>query len=229
MDNLINSLKGEIIVSCQAFEEEPFHGSEYMVKMAESAKLGGAKFLRACWPNDISAIKKVVNLPIIGINKIICENLDIKRDVIITPTFEAAKEIYYAGADIIAVDCTRRARSVKVEKLLYDIKSKLDVKIMADISTLEEGLDAIKYGADIVSTTLSGYTYHSSQSKEPDYDLIYKLRQATDTPINAEGRYWEIAQVKKAFENGAWCVTIGGAITRPHLITERFIKAVKGE
>ena len=95
---------------------------------------------------------------------------------------------------------------------------------MADISTLEEGLNCEKLGVDILSTTLSGYTQETlSDSDEPDFRLLEELVKNTKLPVVLEGRIWEQAQVKKAFDLGAHCVVIGSAITRPQLITRRFI------
>lgn len=223
MNELLKKLKNGLIVSCQAFEGEPLYGSDNMAKMAKAAKIGGAVGLRGCWPDDIKSMKKTTNLPIVGIYKVMDEKTDVFRDIIITPTFETAKEIYEAGADIIALDCTKRRSSLETEKLIYKIKTELNVTIMADISTLEEGVNAAKFGADIISTTLSGYTNYSTQSIEPDYKLIQELVEKIDNPVNAEGRYWEPEQMVKAFECGAWTVTIGTAVTRPQLITKRFV------
>ncbi|SKC35737.1 N-acetylmannosamine-6-phosphate 2-epimerase [Maledivibacter halophilus] len=228
MKKILNKLRNGLIVSCQAFENEPLYGSEIMAKMAKSADIGGAVGLRACWPQDIRAIKKVTNLPIVGINKVVTKDTDLIEDIIITPTFEAAKSIYEAGADIIALDCTNRKREgLSVKELIYKIKNELNVLVMADISNLEEGINAAKYGADIISTTLSGYTKYSPQIKKPDYRLLEELVDKIDKPINAEGRYWSPEEMIKAFEKGAWMITIGGAITRPHLITKRFSDALK--
>lgn len=223
MNELLNKLKNGLIVSCQAFEDEPLYGSDIMAKMAIAAKQGGAVGIRACWPSDIKAVKEVVDLPIVGINKIMDENTDVSKDIIITPDFESAKAIYDAGADIIAIDGTDRKREkISLEELIYKIKTELDVLVMADISTLEEGVNAAKFGADIISTTLSGYTKYSTQSDEPDIQLIKELAQKIDKPINAEGRYYTPEQMIKAFEAGAWMITIGGAITRPAQITARY-------
>ncbi len=223
MSKIINNLKHGVVVSCQAFENEPLYGSEIMAKMAKAAELGGAKGIRSCWPGDIRAIRRITGLPIIGINKIMDEHTDIKENVIITPDFESAKSIKEAGADIIALDCTNRNRDWDtVKRLISRIKNELNVPVMADISTLEEGIYADAFGADIISTTLSGYTNYSTQKEGPDLKLVEDLVSRTQKPINAEGRYWTIEQMIEAFERGAWMITIGGAITRPHLITKRF-------
>jgi len=110
MNEIITKLKHGLIVSCQAFENEPFYGSECMAKMAKSAEIGGASGIRACWPRDIKAIKQVTALPVIGIYKVMENGMEAANDIIITPNFETAKAVADAGADIIALDCTLRER-----------------------------------------------------------------------------------------------------------------------
>ena len=96
---------------------------------------------------------------------------------------------------------------------------------MADISTFEEGLNCADLGADIISTTLSGYTEESETIIDgPDFELLERLVKATKKTIILEGRIWEPKEIKKAFEIGAYAVVIGSAITRPQLITKRFME-----
>lgn len=122
---------------------------------SSAVQRGGACGIRANSPEDIKAIRRVTRLPIIGIYKI----KDPKTEVVITPTFESAKEIYNAGADIIALDATVRPRADGSSgyELIKRIKSELNVPVMADVSTLEEGIYAQQAGADLVATTLSRY------------------------------------------------------------------------
>ena len=95
----------------------------------------------------------------------------------------------------------------------------------SDISTLDEGLACERMGVDILSTTLSGYTQYSPlKNNEPDFELLENLVKKTSKPVVLEGRIWKPEEVTKAFEIGAHCVVIGSAITRPQLITKRFIQ-----
>ena len=243
MNSLVEQLRKGLIVSCQASPGWPFYGAEYMRRMAAAAQEGGAAGIRANGAVDIRSIKQECSLPIIGVNKKY-KGIPTAADVIITPTFEAAAEILEAGCDILGIDCTTRGRSRDdVYALLERIRKHYPgVPIMADISTLEEGLTAADMRVDILSTTLSGYTntslgltqeearaltsYPDGQEPPPDMKLIEELRMRTELLINAEGRFWEVGQVKQAFRCGADMVTVGSAITAPQLITRRFVNAI---
>lgn len=229
MSKIIDSIKNKLIVSCQAYEDTPLYGADYMQKMAMCAIMGGASGIRACWADNIKSIREITNLPIIGINKVIKKNFDPINDICITPDFESAAEVIEAGADILALDCTPRNRSYDdIYKLIQQIKKSYPgILIMADISTLEEGIESEKMGVDIVSTTLSGYTsYSRRKGDEPDYALVKELKSHVKVPVNAEGRIWEVGQLIKTLESGADMVTIGTAITRPNIITNRFVEAL---
>jgi len=229
MEDIVEKLKGKLIVSCQAYEDSPLYGSDVMARMAKAAEIGGAAGIRACWPKDILAIKKVTTLPIVGINKVIAADTNPLYDVIITPDYDAAAVICDTGVEVLGLDCTPRNRTYQdIAALISQIKEAYPkTLIMADISTLEEGIQAARNGADIVSTTLAGYTPYSTQQEEPDLELVERLAKAVEKPINAEGRYWTPEEVLAAFDRGAWCVTVGSAITRPEIITERFTKAIR--
>ena len=195
-----------------------------MKVMAQSALLGGAAGIRACWPQDVRAIRELGDFPIIGINKIIDPSLDHKDYIFITPTLESASAVIEAGCDIVALDCT--LRPFREKQALYDllksIKGKYpNIALMADIRSLEEGVFAAETGlVDIVATTLS-----SSAMPEPkvDYALVKELKRRINVPINAEGAIWDLDDLRSVIESGADMVTIGTAVTRPHLITERFV------
>lgn len=230
MHKVVEELLGKVIVSCQAYEDTPLYGPNYMKAMAESVLLGGASGIRACWPQDIKAIREICDKPIIGIYKEFTDS-DPLDTVFITPTLQRAIEIIEAGADVLGIDCTIRPTRGKEEliTLLNEIKRRYpNIAIMADIATVEEGIFAAKSGlVDIVSTTLNGYTRESIDQKteKPNVEIIKELKKEIDIPVNGEGRIWTVEDMQLVLDAGADMVTIGTAITRPHLITERFVKA----
>jgi N-acylglucosamine-6-phosphate 2-epimerase len=223
LQKFIKQVEKQLIVSCQALPDEALFGSDIMARMAISVVRGGARAIRANTPVDVKAIRQVVELPIIGLYK---ENLP-GYEVIITPTLKHALEIAAAGADIIAIDCTNRPHPEgDLADMISKIHDQTECMVMADISTLEEGLAAEAAGVDMLSTTLSGYTSYSPQQKGPDLDLVARLSARSTIPVIAEGRYHTPQQVRQALENGAVSVVVGGAITRPRQITESFVEAI---
>ena len=218
--DVLSRIKRGLIVSCQALEDEPLHGPILMAGMAWAAFQGGASGLRINGVHDIAVAKRITNLPIIGI---------IKRqlpsgEIIITPTPEDAKAVIAAGADIVAVDATQaRERPIPPGKLTSRIKKEVDCLVMADIGTLEDGLNAVCDGADIVASTLRG-TGEAIEDRTVDWEFLYSLIQKVNKPVIAEGGIWTPQEARKALDLGAHAVVVGSAITRPHVITRRFVK-----
>lgn len=224
--NIINRLKGKVVVSVQAMPSEPLYLEKCMVAMMKSVIKGGAGGLRVAGARDVKNAKHLFDVPIIGLTKPDIIPANWQEIVYITPTLKEVIELVEAGADIIAFDGTMRERpnGAKLEELIKYVKINNRVS-MADISTLEEGLNAEKLGANILSTTLSGYTQFSqNRGNGPDFELLKQLVDNTNLPVVLEGRIWEPEEVDKAFELGAHCVVIGSAITRPQLITKRFVQ-----
>lgn len=224
--NIIDRLKGKVIVSCQAMPSEPLYLEKCMAAMMKSVIKGGAGGLRVAGARDVRNAKRLFDVPVIGLTKPDVIPSNWQEIVYITPTLKEVIELVEAGADIIAFDGTMRPRpeNAKLEELIKYIKINKRVS-MADISTLEEGINAEKLGANILSTTLSGYTQYSQNRGEgPDFELLTQLVQNTNLPVVLEGRIWEPEEVSVAFDLGAHCVVIGSAITRPQLITKRFIQ-----
>lgn len=202
-----------LIVSCQALENEPLHSSYIMSRMAVAAKEGGAIGIRANSVDDIIAIKKEVDLPIIGIVKIDYPNMK----SYITPTMKEVDELVEAGADIIALDATID----QDEEFLKGIFEKYPTqKFMADISTIEEGLRADKLGFHYVGTTLIGYTEHSKGMN--NFEVLEALIKNCKAKVIAEGNFDTPEKARMALEKGAYAVVVGSAITRPQLITKKF-------
>lgn len=222
--NIIEKLKNQVIVSVQAMPNEPLYAEECLTAMMKSVINGGAKALRLAGARDVKNAKNLFEVPVIGLTKPdkLPENwLEV---VYITPTLKDVKNLIAAGADIIAVDATKRPHENSLNDVVKLIKQNNRIS-MADISTFEEGIEACNLNFDIISTTLSGYTsYTKTESKTPDFKLLEKLVKEIDRPVILEGRIWTPNEVDKAFELGAHAVVIGSAITRPQLITKRFIE-----
>lgn len=223
--SILNKIKGGLIVSCQALENEPMHSSFIMGKFARAAMEGGAVGIRANTISDIHEIKNNVSLPIIGI---------IKRDysdseIYITPTMNEIDELMEEGVDIIALDATLRDRpnGEKLEDIVKKVREKYSVLLMADISTFEEAQNAERLGFDLIGTTLRGYTPYTKGVKLPDFEFIKKLTTKLKTPIVAEGGINYPEELKKVFECGVFTAVVGGAITRPQNITKRFVNSIK--
>lgn len=221
---IIENLMGKIIVSSQAMPDEPFYDEKCMLAMMKSVINGGAAGLRVAGARDVKNAKSL-GIPVIGLTK--PEKLpdNWKSVVYITPSLKEVQELIASGADIIAFDGTSRPRpNCTLEDIISEIK-KAGKLSMADISTLEEGVNCANLGADIISTTLAGYTDESGEAGEtPDFELLENLVKTINKPVILEGRIWNPEEVEKAFELGAHCVVIGSAITRPQLITKRFCK-----
>jgi putative N-acetylmannosamine-6-phosphate epimerase len=225
MDSPIERLSGKLIVSCQALPDEPLYDPVFMSAMARAAVLGGAGGIRANGPDNIAAIRAAVSLPILGINKRRVNGFE----VFITPDFEDARLVVEAGADLVALDGSnvKRPGGETLADIIRRIHDALNVPVMADCSCLEDGLYAETAGADVIATTLAGYTRHGRPVQPgPDLELISLLVQRIKMPVIAEGRFHEPREVAEAFERGVHAVVVGTAITRPSEITKRFVAAL---
>lgn len=223
---ILESLKGKVIVSSQAMPDEPLYKEECMFAMMQSVVNGGASGLRVAGTRDVKNAK-TLGLPVIGLTKPDKLPENWKEIVYITPGLKEVNGLIEAGADIIAFDGTSRPHAGCTLEEIITVIHKAGRLAMADISTLEEGLNCANLGADIISTTLAGYTLESGEpTKGPDYELLKRLVASVNKPVILEGRIWEPAEIKKAFELGAHCVVIGSAITRPQLITKRFVEGI---
>ncbi|MDF2722236.1 MAG: N-acetylmannosamine-6-phosphate 2-epimerase [Paenibacillus sp.] len=223
---IIHTIKGKLVVSCQALPEEPLHSPYIMGRMAYAAYLGGAAGIRANSVADIQEIKKTVDLPIIGIIKQVYAG----SDVFITPTLQEIDALVQAGVDMIAIDATDRIRpdgSTIAEQFPIIRRTFKDQLFMADCSTFEEGAQAAELGFDCVGTTLSGYTKASAGRSLPDFELAERLVSAISVPVIAEGGISSPDELKRLFDIGVYSAVVGSAITRPMELTKRFVQAIQ--
>jgi len=225
-EEIFESIKNEVIVSCQALPEEPLHSSFIMGRMAYAAFLGGAKGIRANSVEDIKEIKKTVNLPIIGIIKKVYGDCP----VFITPTMAEIDALCEEGVEIVALDATTRIRpdGKTIIEIFPEIRKKYPDQIfMADCSSYDDVKVAAELGFDCLGSTLAGYTEETQGTKLPDIALIRRMVTDFNLPVIAEGGISTPEELKEVFEQGVHAAVVGSAITRPMEITKRFIDAVK--
>lgn len=228
-EELFEKIKGKVIVSCQAVPGEPLYVEEksIMYLMARAAKQAGTPAIRTSSIRDVVAIKEETGLPVIGLIKVNYDGFE----SYITPTMKEVDELAAVHSDVIALDCTNQKRGDgrSVSDFITEVREKYpDAILMADIATFEEGVNAWKLGMDIVGTTMSGYTSDSPKTDGPDYDLVRRLVETVDVPVIGEGRIHSPEEAVKMLDAGAFAVVVGGAITRPLEIAQRFVKAVEG-
>lgn len=228
-EEVLNIIKDHVIVSCQGVEPNPVCTPEALLMMADCAVMGGAVGFRANTPPNVEIIKKKYpDMPMIGIWKIQTGD----NEVYITPTMEAVDTLVDLGCEIVAIDATNRINAYGryAWELIKEVKEKYpDVIVMADIATFEDAKIAAREGADIIATTLAGYTQDSQEYKTTAaFNLLKQIKEANIAKfILCEGKIWTREDCIKAFESGADCVVVGTAITNPWKITERFTTAVK--
>lgn len=225
---MLEQIKGKLVVSCQALENEPLHSPFIMARMALAAAEGGAAGIRANSVVDIEAIKQQVALPVIGL---------IKRDypdseVFITPTLREVEALIAAAPEMIALDATQRPRpgGESLAQLVAAIRARWPaLLLMADIASVEEALIAEQLGFDCVGTTLYGYTPQTKGHTLPesDFALLKAVLAAVAIPVIAEGNVDTPERAARCLALGAHAVVVGGAITRPQQITRRFTDAIR--
>lgn len=221
----VAGLAGGVIVSCQAAPGSPLDDPGTISALARSAALGGASGFRIDGPRNVAAVRAVSALPIIGIRKVDRPGTEVR----ITATLEDALTVVEAGASLVALDGTARPRprGETFGSILAGLHER-GIPVMADIATAWEAEAAAASGADLVATTLAGYTPETkgSAANEPAFGLLREI-VGLPVPVVVEGRIWTPDHVSRAFDLGAHAVVIGGAITAPNLITRRFVEAAR--
>lgn len=220
--HLIDSLAGRLIVSCQSYPGEPLRDARAMMLFARAAVDGGAAAVRAQGLEDIQLIHENVPAPQIGLWKVD------GHDVFITPTLEHALAVVDAGADIVAIDGTRRPRpdGLTLAETVAELHERRGVLVMADCGSVADGVAAQSAGADIVGTTLAGYTGERERTDGPDKALVRELANELTVPVFAEGRVHSPRQAVEVLKAGAYAVVVGTAITHPTTITSWYVEAL---
>lgn len=223
MNSVVNSLRGRLVVSCQAYPGEPMRTPETMRRVAQAVIDGGAAAVRAQGLADISEIAEHVNVPLIGLVK------EGDEGVFITPTIELALECVNAGATIVAIDGTGRPRpDGSTVKEIIDAVHAAGALVMVDCAQISDVITCAEAGADIIGTTLAGYAPGREKTLGPDLEFVREAAAAVEVPIMAEGRIHTPGNVADAFVAGAFAVTVGTAITHPTTITTWFTRATPG-
>ena len=224
--DVIDKLRGGMIVSCQSEGEDPFNADPmYMGLFAKAAEMGGAVGIRTQGIEKLKAIKQTVNLPVIGLLKSQFPDGTVR----ITGSFMEVEELIAAGSDIVAIDGTFREREgIKGPDFIKFVKEEYGCLVLADIATSDEAIACEAAGADAISTTLNGFTPGTSSLIEgPNFFVLEEILRSVKIPVFAEGHYNTPADAQKAMEIGAYGVISGTAITRPRIITKWFVDAVE--
>ena len=226
-NSIIQKLQGGLIVSCQAPAESPMHQPEVIAAMAEAAVNQGAIAIRLDTPAHVKAVRQKISAPIIGLWKQQIPGFE----VYITPQFDHAAAISQAGADIIAIDATVRSRPNQetVATLIERIHIELGKLVMADVDTLAAAISAANAGADLIGTTLYGYTAETQHLKPPGFDLLAELIKKLPIPIICEGGIASTQMAKQALDMGAYAVVVGTAITGIDLQVKAYAIALSNQ
>lgn len=225
---ILQQLRGGLIVSCQALPEEPLHSPYIMGRMAYAAMQGGAVGIRANTPEDVHEIRSNVSLPILALYKKDYPD----SEIYITPTEREVELLLVEQPEVIALDATNRLRpgGVTLDEFFPRLRRRFPEQLfMADCATFAEGVHAAELGFDLISTTLCGYTSDTRGTTLPNLDLVKRLAQTVSIPVIAEGGIWEVEDLTVALKQGAFAAVIGTAITRPREITRRYVQAVQAQ
>ncbi|BDA65133.1 putative N-acetylmannosamine-6-phosphate 2-epimerase [Actinomyces capricornis] len=222
---VLEAIRGGLIASAQAYPGEPMRDPRTMDQVAQACVRGGAVAIRAQGLADLELINQHVEVPVIGLWK------DGHEGVFITPTLKHAVAVAATGCQIVALDGTRRERpdGLSLARTIEGLREAFpQILVMADCGCLEDARCAQDAGADLLGTTLAGYTGQRPATQGPDLELVDQIAAACQRPLIVEGRVHTPDQAAAAMERGAWAVVVGTAITHPTTITSWFVEAVSG-
>lgn len=226
LDQLLNGIGiSPLIASVQASDRSAVDDPQTLLKLAQASLNESVRVLRLQGVENIRVIKQATGAPVIGLIKKSYSD----SDIYITPSPSEVEALIELGCEVIALDGTprRRPHDEDLSSLIALIHSAGRLA-MADCDNPDSVRYALKCGADIIGTTLAGYTSESWETQGPDLDFLREaVRLAGGTPVFAEGRYQEPWQVQAALRIGASGVVIGGVLNDPAKQTRRFLSAAK--
>jgi len=223
-NNVLEAIRGCLIASCQPVVDGPMDSPDIVARQALAAEQGGAGGLRVEGIERVKGVAERCQLPLIGITKRDLSDSEVR----ITPTVEDAERLVRAGANIVAYDATDRHRPCPTSSIVQAIRA-TGALAMADCASVEDGKRALAEGAEIVASTLAGYTGPASpEHAPPDLQLVEQLAELGAFVI-AEGRIQAPFQAAQAISAGADAVVVGSAITRIEHITSWYVAAIQGE
>jgi N-acylglucosamine-6-phosphate 2-epimerase len=221
--DLLDRLRGGLIVSVQAADGSALDDPLVLSAMAAAAKSAGAAGLRLQGAKNIEAVRKRIDLPVIGI---------VKREYpgfepYITPTLREVRELLNLSVEIVAFDATGRPRpgGQTVPQIIGEIQSG-GALAMADCANPADGVAAQAAGADIIATTLAGYTKETAGCALPAIDLVRTFAEL-DAFVICEGGIHSPAQGAEALQAGADAVVVGTAITNVEWLTREYAAALQ--
>jgi len=205
----LDALRGGLIVSVQAKDGSALDDPAVLAAMAREAQDAGAAGLRMQGVANIAAARARTSLPMIGILKRTYPGFE----PYITATLAEVDALLATGVEIIAFDATARTRpgGTSVEDLIAAIHAG-GVLAMADCAAAGDAERAAAVGADILASTLCGYTKETAGARLPALDLVRAIC-GKGAFVICEGGILAPAQGRAALEAGADAVVVGTAIT----------------
>lgn len=212
-----------LIASAQASSGSPLANPEAIWQIAKASLDQKVKVLRLEGVESIQRVRQEFSGPIVGLIKKEYEG----SSVYITPTSKEVKVLLDLGCEAIAIDATNRIRpnGENLSHLIQQIHSAGRLA-WADCDTEESADEAVRLGADVISTTLAGYTENREPTAGPDLELLRSISVPADRILVAEGKFYEPWQVETALRIGANAVVVGGALNDPVKQTQRFLNPV---
>lgn len=216
--NVLDRIRGGLIVSVQAWPGSAIDDPYVLAAIAAAAEANGAVAVRMQGVENLRAARARVTVPVIGIIKRVYEGFE----PYITPTLDEVHAIAQTGAEIVAFDATARPRpgGVIVDDVVEAIH-RHGLLAMADCAEPGDAVAAAAADADIVATTLCGYTERTKGTPLPALSLVRELAELGRFVI-AEGGVTTPQALSDAFSSGAHAVVVGTAITNIDWLVREF-------